>query len=196
MDLNFKARKSRASPASDFTGPKALAQDHQRAVFRREDGAKEISGISGVVSVHAAPRQLIFEGKVSCFQRPASTNAESLSFKALEELRELFSGERGNDNAPRRGFAELDFPRFAELAQAVEMAEEVERPNFGAGNRGNNTAPDLSGFSSARRLLILALDQIQTDGANIRSKVEGLDFENEHLLACRRGESGESFLKF
>ena len=69
----------------------------------------------------------------------------------------------------------------AKIAYAVDVAEEIERPGFGAGRGAQDAAPDFRGVRSSHRLAILIpFGQFEADGADIGTEIERLDFEDVH----------------
>src|SRR3984957_9316804 len=134
------------------------------------------------MGVGAPVGQLAFESGVAfCNERP-SAGAERLVLKAVEGGLERGEFGRRNYHRTATGLAILEMVKLAVIADAVEMAEKTEGPNFVGGSGAQDTAPNLSGIGTANRLAILVgFGQLQADSANIRTQVERLDIEEVHL---------------
>ncbi len=68
--------------------------------------------------------------------------------------------------------------RSAEIADAIQVAIEIERPGFFPGQRGEDAAPSINAFLAADRFAIDAgSNKFNADGLNIRAKIERFHIE-------------------
>jgi hypothetical protein len=183
LDLDFEVPQGGSDAANDFAGPQLLAEEHERSIFETADSAEKVIRESFVVGIDATTGQLAFENRISRCELRTRAGAESFSLEAVQERFKRGMRRGGNYDRAMRGFAEGDLMALAEVAQAVEMAKEVERPGFVAGYGGKDAAPDACRIVPANGLaMFIRFSQLEADGPDVRAEVERFDFEEVHLL--------------
>jgi hypothetical protein len=68
--------------------------------------------------------------------------------------------------------AERNAAQAAELAHAFQMREKVEGPRLTGRQRWDNRCPDARRFGAGHRFPCLRIDQLEEDGAHVRSQVQ------------------------
>src|SRR5215467_9274390 len=115
--------------------------------------------MSQLVSIEPASRQLFLQFCITALRRSADTNTERLALKPLKQLLQLdFAGLRQH-HAALRGFAKMDLVHFAEFADAIHMAEEIDHVEFVARQGRKYRSPNSRGIFSADRFAIFRLQQ-------------------------------------
>ena len=134
-----------------------------------------------VIGVGTLARKFFFERRVACRGQSAGARSEGLGLETGEQFFELHRLGVRNYEAARFGFAKFDAVRSAEIADAIQVAEEIQPPRFFRGQRGQDAAPGFHRFLSADRFAIDAgINEFNADGFNIRAKIERFNVEDVH----------------
>src|SRR5579863_480038 len=94
------------------------------------------------------------------------------------------SGMR-DGNASRAGFSPGNIFGAAEFAEAVEMADEVERPGFAADESGNCGIPNGQCFGTCGWGIGAFFGEIEADGADVGAKIQRLDQQSKRGARLR-----------
>src|SRR6202044_705946 len=79
------------------------------------------------------------------------------------------------------GFAEGDLVALQIIAQTIEMAEKIERPDFGSSDGGQHARPDFGGVGAADGFAIfVGFGELQAHGAYVVTEIERFNFEEVH----------------
>ncbi len=173
-DFDVEVSENRFDPADHLAGPEIVAEQNKRAFFEVADGAKEIIGKGGVVCVHAAMRQVAFKNAIAGDQRDSGPRAERFAFEALKESgkgsRQLLRIGGRDDERTGGGIAIRDAVAPGVIADAVGVAEEIERPGLSGRDSTEDAAPDGGGFASTGGLTVLVVfDELEPDGFHVRA---------------------------
>lgn len=154
-NIDIKAFEDGTNPADDLAGPQLFAEQYERAILKIADPAEKIVWIGFVVSVHTALGEIAFESGITRFDQLAGTRAERFFLEPVDQGFQFWKLGSGNHDAALRRFAEGDLVITAILAEAVEMAEEIEGPLVFAGCGPQHAAPDARGVIAADWLAVL-----------------------------------------
>ena len=93
----------------------------------------------------------------------------------------MASSGRRDDDGVLGGFAVGDLLAPAIIAQAVEMAEKIERPIFRSGDGGEQARPDSGRVRATDGFTIfVCCGELQAHGADVSAEIERFDFEQVH----------------
>ena len=134
-DVDLQLLERGATTPDHFRSPQFVTQDGQEAVFKIADGAKQIFGIRGLVSVDAALGKAAFESRVALHQGVAGAYAERGVGEAFAEGGEMLRLGRGDQQDVIVGLEKGDAVLGAIVANPADMCEEVEGAGFGGGQR-------------------------------------------------------------
>jgi hypothetical protein len=139
-----------------------------------------------MVGVNAPPRQLAFEGRVACGEQAAGARPKCLALKTAHQGFEHRGFRRGNHQSSLARFAEIDLMSLAKVADLVYVTEKIERPDFIPSRGAQNAAPDDPRIIPANRLTIfVCFHELQANGTDIGTKIQGFDIEQVHLFFSR-----------
>ena len=88
-----------------------------------------------------------------------------------------------------RGLAKGDLVTLQIIAQTIEMAEKIERPDFRSRDRRQHARPDSGRVGSADGLAIFVrFGELEAHGADVVAEIEWFNFEEVHgfILPSRR----------
>ena len=177
VDVKFLC--CRANAADHFRRPKRLAEERGPAIFRLADGAKDVTGVCGLIGVEASPRKLLFEFGVSALRQATGAHSESLALKALKKLFELRFAWLRNHQAALGCVVVVNFVKLAEFANAIEMAEEINDKEFVRSQRRNNSGPNQGCLFAAHRLATLRFEQFKADCFDVGAEVKRFNIERK-----------------
>jgi hypothetical protein len=178
-DVDVEGLKSGPDATDDFGWPEGFAEESDPAAARLADTAKGVAGIGGLVGVQAAMEEFAFESGICVLRGGANAKAERFRFETGEELAENFDRGLGNHKAAGGGSAVSDVERIAEIADPVQVAEEIEDEGFRCGKGKEGSGPDFGGLRAAERLAAFSLDELEAEGFDASAKFQGLDSEGK-----------------
>lgn len=187
-DFDVLAFEGRADAANDFADGQFFAEQDEGAVFESASGTEEILFVGGVVTVDSPSGEIAFEGGVGSGGWRAGTSAEGFCLEAIEKRLETFEFGSGDDDDVFAGFAKRNLVQRAVIADAIDVAEEVEDPGFVCSDGAKNAGPDPGGLLAANGFAVFVrFGELEADRADIVAEIERLDFEKYHRAIRPRG---------
>ena len=128
-----------------------------------------------MISVHAAHRKIILDGRIPCGKRPTTRKPKVSALKSVNNRRQFFRGRLWNYDASSGGFAHVMPYGMAKVPHTIQMADEIERPSFffckrrddGCPNNGAASGPFVgdSAPSSAKSRLMARTSAPRSNGS-------------------------------
>ncbi len=175
-----------ADSANDFTGPEFLTEQHERTILEIADSTEKIVGKSRVVGIDAAAREFPLDFRIAISETRTGARAKRLVLETVEKFFECLRVRSGNDKRAVGSVAIGDVATVAKIANAVQMAEEIERPWLRRRSGEQDASPDFGGIGAADGLAIFVVfGEFDADGADVRAEVERFYFEHVHGLRFR-----------
>src|SRR4029077_2790357 len=175
--VDIKRLQRRPDAAHDFAGPQLVAKQRHPAVLRFADRAKCIARVSRLVCVEPAMRQFILQDGILLLCLGSCAHPESLLLKTLEHQTQLFLRGLREHQAPAGCFPEHHTVQFAEFANSLQVAEEIDHQAFLRRQWREGRAPDLRRDWAAQRFATLGLQQFQSDGLCIVAELHRLNIQ-------------------
>jgi hypothetical protein len=176
-DIDIERLKSGADAADDLGRPEGIAEDGDPAIAGFADRTKSVPGIGGLVGVQATTGEFGFERWILTLRGGSNAKAESFRFETEEQGAEDLDRGLGNHEATRGGLAVSDVVRIAEVANAIEVAEEIEDTGIRRGKSEQCGGPDRGGFGAADGFAAFGFDEFEAEGFNVSAELQGLDVQ-------------------
>src|SRR5216684_3654837 len=178
-NIYVKFLHCRTNAADYLRGPEAWAEEDHPAVFGLADGTTSVAGIRGLIGIETAAREFFLELGVAVLCRTAKAHAKGFTFKTLEEFRKLRFTRLRQHQAALGGFAIMNFVKLAEFANAFDVAEEINDEEFIGSESGKDGSPNQRRVLAADGFAVLGFEQLQPDGLDIGTEVEGFHVEGK-----------------
>jgi len=135
-------------------------------------------------------RKFLLQLGVSALCRATGAHSKSFSFKALEELFELcFTGLRKHQ-AALGSFAIVNFVKLAELADAIEVAEEIHDEKIVRSEGRKEGGPNQRRVLAAHGFATLGSQQLEAYRFDIGAEIKSFYIERIRRQLQRGGIEG------